>query len=56
MKNKQASIIFWETANEYIHQYLPNIREASTHTISSYRTGINQFIDYLERKRKIDTI
>ncbi len=51
MKNKSESILFWEKAREYVDHYLPDIRKASHNTVSSYRTGLNQFIDYLEQQK-----
>lgn len=51
MKNKSESILFWEKAREFIDHYLSDIRKASPNTVSSYRTGLNQFIDYLEQQK-----
>lgn len=53
MKSKQKTIDFWNLSKEYINHYLPNIRKSSNNTVDAYRTGINQFIDYLEENKHI---
>ena len=47
------SKIFWNTAQVFIHHYLPDIRKVSRHTVSSYRDGLNSYIAYLENEKKI---
>jgi len=54
MKNNiQERLIFWDTAKEFLYHQLRDIRKVSDNTISSYRDGLNQFVDYLESERKI---
>lgn len=43
--------IFWNTAQVFIHHYLPDIRKVSSHTVSSYRDGLNAYITYLEQEK-----
>lgn len=43
-----SSRVFWETAQKFIHHYLPNIRKVSVHTVSAYKDGMNGYISYLE--------
>lgn len=47
------SRVFWNTAQEFIHHYLPDIRKTSHHTILSYKDGLNGYITYLEAEKKI---
>lgn len=47
------SKIFWNTAQAFIHHYLPDIRKTSRHTVSSYRDGLNSYIFYLENEKGI---
>lgn len=50
----QDSRIFWNTAQKFIHHYLPDIRRASSNTIASYRDGLNSYITFLEEKKGLD--
>ncbi len=45
--------IFWDTAKKFLFHHLPNIRKLSDNTITSYRDGLNQFIDYIEVVEKV---
>jgi len=47
----EDSTVFWEIAAEYLNHYLPDIRRLSHNTISTYRTSLNCFIDYLEAEK-----
>lgn len=47
------SLAFWNLAKEYIHHYLPNIRKASSNTVTAYRDSVNHYISYLEQQMKI---
>lgn len=47
------SKVFWNTAQIFIHHYLPDIRKVSRHTVSSYRDGMNSYITYLEGEKGI---
>lgn len=44
---------FWNTAREFLYHYLPHIRKVSSHTVSSYRDGLNLYITYLEQEKGI---
>lgn len=48
-----SSKTFWNTAQKFIHHYLPDIRKASGHTVSSYKDGLNSYISYLEEEQGI---
>ena len=55
-KNKNAandSIVFWNTAKEYITHQLPDIRKVSPNTVSAYRDGLNKYVDYLETEKLV---
>jgi site-specific recombinase XerD len=47
-----SSVVFWNTAKEYLYHNLPDIRKTSANTIAAYRNSLNGFIDYLERQKK----
>lgn len=49
----QDSCIFWNTAQKFIHHYLPTIRKVSGHTVNSYRDGLNSYITFLEENKKL---
>jgi len=46
--SKKDTTQFWDTAQHYLNHHLKVIRQVSSHTISSYRDSLNNFIDYLE--------
>jgi len=48
-----SSLAFWNTAKEYVHHYLPNIRKSSPNTVAAYRDSLNHYISYLEQQVKI---
>lgn len=48
-----SSKTFWNTAQKFIYHYLPDIRKASSHTVSSYKDGLNSYISYLEEEKGI---
>lgn len=50
----KSSLIFWDTAKEYLYHYLPDIRKASPNTIASYRDSLNSYIDYLVQKKNLN--
>lgn len=52
--SSQSSLIFWDTAKEYLYHYLPDIRKASPNTIASYRDSLNSYIDYLVQKKNLN--
>ncbi len=37
----------------FLEIYLPTFRHASENTIRSYRTGLNQYLDYISKKKEI---
>ena len=47
------SFSFWNLAKEYIHHYLPDIRNSSANTVAAYRDSINHYIGYLEQQLKL---
>lgn len=47
------SKVFWNTAQAFIHHYLPDIRKVSMHTVFSYRDGLNSYITYLEVEKGV---
>lgn len=50
--NFNCSLVFWNTAKEYLHHYLTDVRKASPHTVAAYQSCLNHFIDYLEQQQK----
>lgn len=54
MKNDNllsSSLVFWNTAKEYLHHHLPNVRKSSPNTVNAYRDALNHYIDYLEGEK-----
>lgn len=49
----ENGIIFWTTAQAFIYHYLPDIRKTSVNTVSSYRDGLNAYVDYLAQTKNI---
>lgn len=49
-----SSLVFWDTAKEYLYHHLPDIRKVSPNTIVSYRDGLNSYIDYLEKQKNLN--
>ncbi len=49
--NLNSSLVFWETAKEYLYHYLPDVRKASPNTVVAYRSCLNHYIDYLEQQK-----
>lgn len=47
--NVNSSLMFWDTAKDYLHHYLPDIRKASPNTVVAYQSCLNHYIDYLEQ-------
>ena len=47
------SKVFWNTAQTFIHHYLPGIRKVSRHTVSSYKDGLNSYISYRNLCKRI---
>lgn len=41
--------VFWKTAGDFIHRYLPDIQKKSPNTVAAYRDSLNDFLDFLER-------
>jgi integrase/recombinase XerD len=52
--SSNSSLIFWDTAKKYLYHHLMDIRKVSPNTITSYRDGINSYIDYLEQKKNLN--
>lgn len=48
-KPSKAVSLFWDTARNFLHQYLPEVRHVSVNTTASYRQSLNCYIDYLEK-------
>jgi site-specific recombinase XerD len=45
--------MFWDTAKEYLHHYMPDVRKSSPNTVAAYRNALNHYISYLEQQKKI---
>jgi len=50
--NLNNSLLFWNTAKEYLYHYMPDVRKSSPNTVVAYQSCLNHFIDYLEQKKK----
>lgn len=48
-----SSKVFWNTAQVFVHHYLPDIRKVSVHTVASYKDGLNGYIGYLEAEKSV---
>lgn len=54
MKNRaEDSAFFWNVAAEFLNNYLPDVRRASSNTVESYRNCLNRYIDYLESENGV---
>jgi site-specific recombinase XerD len=49
--NLNSSLVFWDTAKEYLYHYLPDVRKASPNTVAAYQSCLNHYIDYLEQQK-----
>lgn len=45
---KQTAPDFWSYARNFLHFYLPKVRNLSPHTIASYKQSLTFYIEYLE--------
>lgn len=52
--SKKDAAQFWTLASRYLNHHLKSIRQLSSHTIESYRSSLNQYIFYLEKKESIN--
>ena len=55
MKNEKLlndASAFWDTAKDYLHHHLPDVRKVSPNTVASYRDSLNYYIDYLENQKQ----
>lgn len=46
--------ILFELIRQYFTFYLPKVRKSSKHTLRSYRTAINSFLDFVKAQRGIE--
>ncbi len=44
---------FWNTAQDFLYHYLADLRKMSMNTISSYRDGLNGYVEFLESEKGI---
>lgn len=51
--SSHSSLVFWDTAKEYLYHHLKDIRKVSPNTIVSYRDSLNSYIDYLEQQKNL---
>jgi site-specific recombinase XerD len=42
---------FYRTIRDFLHVYLPKQRVCSVNTVTAYRHSINQFIDFVAKKK-----
>lgn len=45
------AILFWQTSREFLYSHHEKIRKSSPNTVKAYKTGINQYISYLETEK-----
>jgi site-specific recombinase XerD len=45
--------VLFKLIHDYFTLYLPKVRSCSPHTIRSYRSAINSFLDFIKKKRSI---
>jgi len=49
-----ADTILFRLFRDYFTLYLPKIKECSKHTIRSYRTALNSFLDFIKDEKKVE--
>lgn len=52
-KPSKEVLLLWDSARNFLNQYLPKVRNVSTNTTDSYRQSLNCYIDYLEKNKEI---
>lgn len=51
-KTRQAPE-FWSYARNYLHDFLPNVRELSPHSVEAYRISLESYVAYLVEQQHI---
>lgn len=46
--DSKNATVFWQTSREFLYSHHEKIRKSSPNTVKAYKTGINQYISYLE--------
>ena len=49
--NSMNTVVFWQTSRDFLYVHHEKIRKSSPNTVKSYKTGINQYINYLETEK-----
>ena len=44
--------VFWQTSRDFLYVHHEKIRKSSPNTVKSYKTGINQYISFLETEKE----
>lgn len=52
-KNKNHEPDFWNYARNFLHIYMPNVRNLSQRSIDTYKQSLNCYLDFLEKCRNI---
>ena len=52
LNDSMNTAVFWQTARDYLYVHHEKIRKSSPNTVKSYKTGINQYVSYLEKEKK----
>ena len=46
--DSKNATVFWQTSREFLYSHHERIRKSSPNMVKAYKTGINQYISYLE--------
>ena len=46
------TVVFWQTSRDFLYVHHEKIRKSSPNTVKSYKTGINQYISFLETEKE----
>ena len=52
-QKKDSVLYLWKQLHCYLEEYLPAVRNASSHTVTAYRDSLKRFIDFLTLQKEI---
>lgn len=51
LDDSMSTAVFWQTSRDFLYVHHEKIRKSSPNTVKSYKTGINQYIIFLETEK-----